>query len=234
MTDNDTVKPAQRTQVLILGGSLNGLTSAVLLANFGVRCIVIERHSETTAQYKFAGISPRSMEICRSAGVEDEIRTKRTGDQKSGEIARGRNLSDPDIKFMGKAWAATPDLSACSAETCDQERLEPILRTHAERLGADVRFTTELIGFEQDEHEVRARVRNLATGSSEVITASYLVAADGVAGKTREKLGIERHGPGFLQHWMNIIFETDLEPYLQEKLFTSCFVTDINGTLTPP
>ena len=225
--------PAAKTQVLIVGGSLNGLTMALLLANFGVRCVVVERHSETARQYKFAGISPRSMEIYRSVGIEDEIRAKRTGDQKAGEIARAKNLADPDIKFMGKAWADTPDLSAASAETCDQERLEPILRAHAERLGADVRFNTEFIGFEQDDHEVRGRIRNLQTGEEEVVAASYLVAADGVSGKTRETLGIERHGPGVLQHWMNIIFDTDLEPYLQEKLFTSCFVTDINGTFTP-
>ena len=221
------------TEVLIIGGSLNGLTTALLLANFGVRCMVIERHPEATVQYKFAGISPRSMEIYRSVGIEEEIRAKRTGDQKSGEIVRGKNLADPELQFQGKAWAATPDLSAASAETCDQERLEPILRAHAERLGADARFNTELFGFEQDDDEVRARIRNRETGEENVISASYLVAADGVAGKTREKLGIGRHGPGILQHWMNIIFDTDLEPYLQGRLFTSCFVTDINGTFTP-
>lgn len=221
------------TQVVIVGGSLNGLTTALLLATFGVRCVVIERHPETTVQYKFAGISPRSMEIYRSVGIEEEIRAKRTGDQKSGEIVRGKNLADPDLKFQGKAWAETPDLSATSAETCDQQRLEPILRAHAERLGADVRLNTELLGFEQDDDQVTARVRDLSTGEEHVITASYLVAADGVAGTIREKLGIERHGPGMLQHWMNIIFETDLDPHLQGRSFTSCFVTDINGTLTP-
>jgi putative polyketide hydroxylase len=232
-TRNPKPPAAATTQVLIVGGSLNGLTMALLLANFGVRCVVVERHSETARQYKFHGISPRSMEIFRSVGIEDEVRAKRTGDQKSGEIVRGKNLADPDIKFMGKAWADTADLSPASAETCDQERLEPILRAHAERLGADVRFNTEFIGFEQDDHEVRGRIRNLQTGEEEVVTASYLVAADGVSGKTRETLGIEQHGPGVLQHWMNLIFDTDLEPNLQDKLFTSCFVTDINGTFTP-
>ncbi|HET7133346.1 MAG TPA: FAD-dependent monooxygenase, partial [Gammaproteobacteria bacterium] len=54
-----------------------------------------------------------------------------------------------------------------------------------------------------------------------------------VAGKSREVLGIGRHGPGVLQHWMNLIFSCDLEPYLQGKRFTACFVTDINGSLVP-
>ena len=102
-TANPKLPAAAKTQVLIVGGSLNGLTMALLLANFGVRCVVVERHSETARQYKFAGISPRSMEIYRSTGIEDEIRAKRTGDQKSGEIVRGKNLADPDIKFMGQS-----------------------------------------------------------------------------------------------------------------------------------
>jgi putative polyketide hydroxylase len=219
--------------VLIVGGSLTGLSEAVFLSYQGVRCMVIERHAATTVQYKFAGISPRSMEIYRSVGIDEDIRQNRTGDQKSGEIARARNLADPDVTLMGRPWADTADLSSSTAETCDQESLEPILRAHAERLGADVRFHTELLDFEQDDREVSARVRNLETGQEEVIKASYLVAADGVAGTVREKLGIGRQGPGILQHWMNVIFETDLQPYLMGEKFTACFVTDINGTFTP-
>jgi putative polyketide hydroxylase len=81
-----------KTPVLIVGGSLNGLTTALLLAHHGVRCIVVERHPATTVQYKFSGISPRSMEIYRGLGIEAEIRAHRTGDHKSGEIARARKI----------------------------------------------------------------------------------------------------------------------------------------------
>jgi putative polyketide hydroxylase len=55
-----------RTSVLVVGGGLNGLTVAALWARDGVPCVVVERHSDTSVQYKFAGISPRSMEIFRS------------------------------------------------------------------------------------------------------------------------------------------------------------------------
>ena len=110
-TDNPTGR------VLIVGGSLNGLTAALLLAHHGVPCTVVERHPDTTVQYKFAGISPRSMEIFRSLGIEDEIRAHRTGDQKSGQIARAKNLADPDVQFMGLPWAGTSELSATTAET---------------------------------------------------------------------------------------------------------------------
>jgi putative polyketide hydroxylase len=222
-----------RTSVLIVGGSLNGLTTALLLAHHGVDCIVVERHPNTTVQYKFRGISPRSMEIYRGLGIQDAIRANLTGDQKAGDIGRAKNLSDPNVHWMGEPWADTAELSAATAETCDQDHLEPILRAHAERLGADIRFNTELVAFEQDALAVRAVVRHCEKGVEEHITAAYLVAADGVSGGTREKLGIGRHGPGELQHWMNLIFETDLRPYLQGRRFTSCFVSDVNGAIVP-
>jgi len=221
------------TSVIIVGGSLNGLTMALLLAHHGVRCVLVERHAATTIQYKFAGISPRSMEIYRSLGIQKEIRAHRTGDQKSGEIARAKNLSAPDVQFQGKPWADTAGLSAATAETCDQDRLEPILRSHAQRLGADIRFGTELVDLEQNEHEVIARVRRSNAADLEVITASYAIACDGVTGETRERVGVGRHGPGVIQHWMNLIFEADLQPYLLGKRFTSCFVTDINAAIVP-
>jgi 2-polyprenyl-6-methoxyphenol hydroxylase-like FAD-dependent oxidoreductase len=171
------------------------------------------------------------MEIYRSAGIEAEIRARRTGE--TGEVARAKNLSDPDIVLMGNAWKATSDLSLAAAATCDQDRLEPILRAHAERHGAEVRFNTEMVACEQDDTEVRVRVRDLATGREETVAAPYLVAADGIAGSMRERAGVGRQGPGVLPHWMNLIFNTDLDPYIKGKRVQSCFVTDVNGSIVP-
>jgi putative polyketide hydroxylase len=224
---------ATNSSVLIVGGSLNGLSTALFLAHRNVRCLVVERHPKTSIQYKFRGISPRSMEIYRSVGIEAQIRAHRTGDQKSGYIARMKNLTDPQINWQGLPWADTGDISPTTAATCDQDQLEPILKARAESLGADVRFNTELVEFEPDEREVRALIRDRGTQKEERVTASYLVAADGTNGTTRERLGIERHGPGVLQHWMNVIFDTDMKPVLDGRPITSVFLTDINGTFVP-
>ena len=144
------------------------------------------------------------MEIFRSLGIEEEIRAKRTGDQQAGGVARGKNLADPAIEWMRPhAWPDVEGLSPTPPATCDQHVLEPILRAHAERLGADVRFNTELVSFAQD-REVRALIRNRQTGEEQEVQAAYLIGADGANGTTREILGISRDGPGVLQHWMNI------------------------------
>lgn len=219
--------------VIIVGGGLNGLTMAVLLADLDVPAVLVERHRDTSIQYKFAGVSPRSMEIYRGVGLEDEIRAHATGDQQGGTIARGETLADPNIEIMRpQAWPDASPFSPTQPATCDQHVLEPILRHRAEALGANVRFGTELVSLTQNGSGVRARVRT-ATGHEETIEGAYLVAADGASGATREMLEIERAGPGVLQHWMNIIFDTDLRPTVNGERFTSCFVTALNGTFTP-
>ena len=42
---------ATTTSVLIVGGSLNGLSAALMLAHRKVPCVVIERHPNTSIQY---------------------------------------------------------------------------------------------------------------------------------------------------------------------------------------
>jgi putative polyketide hydroxylase len=221
------------TSVLIAGGSLNGLTTALLLAHRHVPCIVVERHAKTSLQYKFRGISPRSMEIYRSLGLEDEIRRCDPIDKQVAHIARMKNLSDEAITWQGIPWGDSSEIGPTGAAVCDQDQLEPILKRHAEALGADIRFHTELVSFAQDTHGVTARIRQRGDGSESTIRADYLIAADGTHGTVRDALGITRHGPGVLQHWMNIIFDTDLEPTLDGRSIRSVFVTDINGTFVP-
>src|SRR5262245_24193053 len=138
-----------KRSVVIVGGGLSGLTAAALLAQHGLRPLVIERHKGTSIQYKFAGISPRSMEIFRGLGLEAEIRANRTGDQQGGGIARAKNLADPDIQWSGPAWPDASAVSPTQPATCDQHVLEPLLRHHAEFLGAEMLFNTELLAIEQ-------------------------------------------------------------------------------------
>jgi putative polyketide hydroxylase len=222
-----------RTSVLVVGGSLNGLTAALLLARRGLPCLVVERHAGTSIQYKFRGISPRSMEIYRSAGVEADIRKKDLIDDRSAYVARVKNLADSEVSWHGVPWADTSDIGPAAAATCDQDQLEPILRAHAERYGAEVRFHTELLNFTQNRDGVMARVRDRTTGSDYTVHAQYAIGADGAHSPVREALGIHRHGPGVLQHWMNVIFEADLPTTIAGRALRAVFVTDINGTFVP-
>ncbi len=89
------------TPVLIVGGSLNGLSTALLLAHRGVPCIVVERHPATSIQYKFRGISPRSMEIYRSVGIEPDIRARDLIDNTSAQRRADEEPGAPRDRLAG-------------------------------------------------------------------------------------------------------------------------------------
>ena len=221
------------TSVLVVGGSLVGLSTALFLAHRGVPCLVVERHAGTSIQYKFRGISPRSMELYRAVGIEAEIRARDVIDDRSAYVARMTHLGDSQISWQGIPWAETRDISPATAATCDQDQLEPILLAAARRCGADVRFDTELVAFDETAAGVSARVRDRSTGAEYTVRAGFLVGADGPRSPVRQSLGIDRHGPGVLQHWMNVIFEADLPTSIDGRTVRSIFVTDINGTFVP-
>ena len=66
----------QKAPVLIVGGSLAGLTTAAFLAQHGVRSLVIERHRGTAIHPRAALVYQRSMEILRSIDIEAPIRRR--------------------------------------------------------------------------------------------------------------------------------------------------------------
>jgi len=173
------------------------------------------------------------MEIYRSAGIEAEIRDRQLLDDRSASVARMKNLADSEVSWPWIPPSDTSGISSTTAATCDQDQLEPILRAQAERHGADVRFNTELVSFTQSRNEVVGRIRDRSTGAERDVRAQYLIGADGTQSAVREAVGIRRHGPGILQHWMNVIFEADLPTVIDGRAIRSVFVTDINGTLVP-
>jgi hypothetical protein len=62
------------TTVLIVGGGITGLSTALFLVRHGVHPILVERHPSTALQPQAQAFTPRTMEIYRAFGLADEIR----------------------------------------------------------------------------------------------------------------------------------------------------------------
>ncbi|GAA2248391.1 FAD-dependent oxidoreductase [Streptomyces ruber] len=225
--------------VLVVGGSLGGLSTALFLARRGVRVLLVERHATTSLLPKAAGQNPRTMELFRYGGVADDILAAddirgAQGDftVKVVERVGGRVLHSFAESFE-ELVGATEQCTPMPWALAPQDRVEPVLLTHAVKLGADVRFSTELTSFRRDGDAVTARLRDLGTGAESVVEARYMVAADGPRSPVRESLGITRRGHGTLAHFMGVIFEADLTAvvppgstgwyYLQHPRFTGTF-----------
>jgi putative polyketide hydroxylase len=119
------------------------------------------------------------------------------------------------------------DFSAVSPSNSlvlSQDKIEPALREHAGQLGADLRFNTELASFTPDGDGVAAVLANRSTGARSAVRARYLVAADGADSQIRSHLGINRTGPGVLDHKVSVIVRADLREALRNKRFVICQV----------
>ncbi|NUO41850.1 MAG: monooxygenase, partial [Streptomyces sp.] len=225
--------------VLIVGGSLVGLSTSLFLSRLGVRHTLVERHTGTSIHPRGRGNNVRTMELFRAAGVEPGIReAAATLDDNHGILQTPTLVGDAGEWLFKEidAGGALARFSPSSWCLCSQNDLEPVLLDHAVRLGGDLRYGTELLSFDTDPDGVTAVVKSRETGEHTTIRADYLVAADGPRSPVREQLGIAQNGPGDLFSNVSITFRSRrLADVVGERRFIVCYLTnpEADGALLP-
>ncbi|MET9184635.1 FAD-dependent oxidoreductase [Streptomyces tendae] len=228
-----------RVPVLVVGGSLVGLSTSVFLGRLGVRHTLVERHAGTSIHPRGRGNNVRTMEIFRVAGTEPDIRRAAATLADNHGILQTPTLVGDAGEWLFKQIDPGNGLARFSPSSwclCSQNDLEPELLTHAVNLGGDLRFGTELLSFEADTEGVTAIVKSRETGEHTTIRADYLVAADGPRSPVREQLGIGQSGPGDLFHNVSITFRSRrLADVVGDRRFIVCYLTEENadGALLP-
>ncbi|GAA3909601.1 hypothetical protein GCM10023084_72230 [Streptomyces lacrimifluminis] len=227
------------TPVLIVGGSLVGLSTSLFLGRLGVPHTLVERHSGTSIHPRGRGNNVRTMELFRVAGVERRIEEAASVLADNHGILQTPSLVGDVGEWLFKEIDPGGGLARFSPSgwcLCSQNDLEPVLLESARALGGDLRFSTELMSFEQDPEGVTARVKSRETGEHTTIRADYLVAADGPRSPVREQLGIGQNGPGDLFHNVSITFTSrGLADVVGDRRFIVCYLTspDADGALLP-
>ncbi|MFJ6063617.1 FAD-dependent oxidoreductase [Streptomyces tendae] len=228
-----------RVPVLVVGGSLVGLSTSVFLGRLGVRHTLVERHAGTSIHPRGRGNNVRTMEIFRVAGTEPDIRRAAATLADNHGILQTPTLVGDAGEWLFKQIDPGNGLARFSPSSwclCSQNDLEPELLTHAVNLGGDLRFGTELLSFEADTEGVSAIVKSRETGEHTTIRADYLVAADGPRSPVREQLGIGQSGPGDLFHNVSVTFRSRrLADVVGDRRFIVCYLTEENadGALLP-
>ncbi|WP_188196957.1 FAD-dependent oxidoreductase [Nonomuraea sp. SYSU D8015] len=221
----------ERTQVLIVGGSLVGLSAALFLRRHGVDVVLAERHPGTSIHPRTPGYNARTMELFRAAGVEEAVRAAGPWQLTDSGLLWAESLTSPNHHWLAPpnargAQEGFSDVSPCDDAVLSQDVLEPVLREHAEALGADLRFGTELQSFENGPDGVTAVLTDRASGARTVVHARYLIAADGANSPVRARLGIGRSGVGVLEHVAGIMVRAELGDALGDKRFAICQITN--------
>ncbi|MBO1582432.1 FAD-dependent monooxygenase [Bacillus sp. XF8] len=233
--------------VLIIGGGLTGLTSALFLAKHKVDYLLIERHPTTAIHPKAGGITFRTMELFRELGLEKDIRAA----GKVLENCRGRisvnTIAEADYEELTRIKMVQNEndeslselirkISPSKTTACYQITLEPMLLLEARRLGGKMWFNHELVSYKQDEKGVTAIVRNHETEQEQIIHSNYLIGADGAKSSIRKHSGIPTTGRGTIGgHYINIYFKADLSDFIKGDAFGFTMIShpEVLGALIP-
>ncbi|MGM1079278.1 FAD-dependent oxidoreductase [Streptomyces sp. H28] len=228
-----------RTPVLVVGGSLVGLSTSLFLGRLGVPHTLVERHAGTSVHPRGRGNNVRTMELFRTAGVEERIKRAASVLADNHGILQTPSLVGDAGEWLFREIDPGGGLARFSPTgwcLCSQNDVEPVLVEAARELGGDLRFHTEMMSFDQDADGVTARVKSRETGEHTTVRADYLVAADGPRSPVRERLGIAHSGPGDLFHNVSITFTSrDLADVVGDRRFIVCYLTspDGDGALLP-
>src|SRR3954454_11309547 len=216
-----------RTQVLVVGAGPVGLTAAMDLASRGIDVVVAEiRHAGDPPSVKCNHVSARSMEIFRRLGVAAKLRDAGLpadfpNDCSYRTTATGIELCRIDIPSRARRYSATggPDTWWPTPEPphrINQVYLEPILFSHA---AAQSRITilprTEITDIEQNDDHVVAPARDLDSGSSLRIEASFVIGCDGSRSLVRKSIGANLSGTPVIQRVQSTFIEA---PQLKELM----------------
>ncbi|VBA40193.1 Aklavinone 12-hydroxylase RdmE [Mycobacterium attenuatum] len=193
--------------VLIVGAGVGGLAASALLAQHGIRSLLVDKRHETFTYPKARNLSFRSLEILRGLGVGDQ--TRAVAEHVSTMLAKPtlnsaeeRPAIDMDAIFAGLDTLSPEPV----AQYCPQSKSEPILLGAARARGSEVRYGTELVSFDMDEAGVTARIADRTSGERQTVRADYLIAADGVHSPVRTALSVTTSGYGALPSYVVFIY----------------------------
>ena len=208
----------ETTPVLIVGGSLVGLSAAMFLAARGVAPVLVERHAGSAIHPRAVGYTARTLELFDAAGltgipeVPPSYRLRRVRAESLAGTWHEETDWTPKAEGAPPQEAADGAFSPHTGAAIAQDKLEPLLRERARALGADLRLGTELVRFTQDADGVTAWLKG-SVGPERRIRARYVIAADGHRSAVREALGIGRTGLGLIQVLRSVLFRADLERF---------------------
>jgi 2-polyprenyl-6-methoxyphenol hydroxylase-like FAD-dependent oxidoreductase len=219
-----------QVDVLVVGGSLVGLTAAMLLGRHGISTLAVERHAGTAIHPRAGHFHLRTAEILRAAGLEAQVR-KTSVEQydPNGGINNVESLAGREIaSYFPNLNAGVEKYSPTIRMFIDQDALEPMIRATAQEHGAQLRYRTECSDLVQDDAGVTATLTDLETGATSQCRAKYVIAADGNRSPVRNRLNIAMRGHGLLSNSVTIYFDTEVElaPLLEGRYHGVNYVTN--------
>lgn len=189
--------------VVIIGAGPTGLNTGLLLAAYGVRSIVLERHAEPLDIPRAIVLDDEGLRTLQVFGAhETYLKMTIEGD--------GAEYVDDAGNVFGKVGSGPENYGFPKRNFINQPELETVLRDYiAKSPLCEVRFSSEVISLDDQPDQIVVHLTD-QDGTPQQITADYVVAADGGRSPTRETLGIRMIGSTYEQDW--IVVDTLNDP----------------------
>ena len=190
-----------RSDVLIIGAGPTGLVLALWLAKLGVQARIIDKTTEPGTTSRAVAVQARTLELYRQLDLADAV------------VERGHKTPGVNLWVKGKRAVRVPFEDVGLGLTpypflhiFPQDQHERLLIERLLTFGVSVERQTELIGFQDHDDGITARLRG-PNGGEETCQARYIAGCDGARSLVRETIGAAFPG-GTYRH---VFYVADVE-----------------------
>ncbi|OEV12831.1 FAD-dependent oxidoreductase [Streptomyces nanshensis] len=224
VSETDSV---EQYEVVVVGAGPVGLSTALFLADRGVRVLVLDKRDPLSSPPR-AGTSVRTLELFRTVGLGADLEEACWDGPaplqsviKDSAIGAVRHRAAPPEQYAER-------LASCSPigirRTMTQDALQRLALEQLRLRGGHVRFGVQFEDADAGADVVRSRLSEAGTGRERRVVSRYLIGADGAHSRVRSLSGIGMPDREVAARLHTAFFRADLRGLLPESATHSCFI----------
>jgi len=206
--------------VLVVGAGPTGLLLASELCRRGVACRLIDAHPAPLHWDRATVVHPRSLEVFESLGLHQRFLAAGVRQRFARLHSAGSVIGEINLSICGSRYGHNLGIS--------EEVTETILTDYLHRQGGEIVRSSRLVDLKANENDL---VVTLAReGSTEEVSAQWVVGCDGLHSTTRELSGIALAGHDIPEPWA--VFDVTLTAWSESYEAIYIYLEEIPVILT--